>query len=165
MCQRRNLQFHRRKIIVKGKTHCFHQCEQSRGSSAAPNRSFHRLSSGIRIGPVGGGWRGGTRGPRGSNPGAARPEAYLQMTSSTRGEARITHSGLLSGRDPATAERRSKIRDQSGTGGTGGVGVSNLANQPQLIRDLLLHLRSPIGVSFLLSWKFFFFKEGSVQSC
>lgn len=113
------------------------------GPGRYPNRSFERFSIGIHIGPV--------RGPQGWNLGAERPEAYLQITSFTRVEGRITHSSPSSVQDPATWVSYHREKRY----GAGLRGLSNLANQTLLMRDLLLLPYSPTGVPFLLLWEFF----------
>lgn len=64
------------------------------GPSEYPNNSFERFSIETHIRPV--------RRPQGWNLGAERLEAYLQITSFTRVEGRITHSSHSSVQDPST---------------------------------------------------------------
>lgn len=63
------------------------------GSGRYPNHSYETDSIGIRIGPF--------RRPRGWNLYTEGPEAYLQITSFTRVEGRISHSSHSSGPDQA----------------------------------------------------------------
>lgn len=111
------------KKYQKGNYSCLYQNKQPPGlllssvrlTGRSPNHSFERFSIGIHIGPV--------RGPQGLNPGAERPEAYLQITSFTRVEGRITRSSLLSVQDPATwvSYRREKRYGARPMGGWSGV--------------------------------------------
>lgn len=64
------------------------------GPDEYPKRSFERFSNETNIRTV--------RRPQGWNLGAERLEAYLQITSFTRAEGRITHSSHSSVRDPTT---------------------------------------------------------------